>query len=86
MKTLPIIPRPRPAPRGGLLLHLGKYDRLIIRKVEFTCQECTPQGYVLARADNPLITETVTRVEMDEHRRDPAFRHASRQSHAAGGA
>jgi putative transposase len=75
MKTLPTIPPARPTPRGGLLLNFGRHDRIVINGCAFTCEEITPQGYVLARADNPLITETFTRDEMEAHRRAPGFSH-----------
>jgi putative transposase len=76
MQTLPAIPQVRPAPRGGLRLLFGAYDRLITGKVQYTCADSTTtEGYVLARADNPLVTETVTREQMDVLRRAPGFRH-----------
>ena len=74
MKALPVV-KVRPVPHSGVLLYFGKHDRIIIGGNAFTCKEVTPKGYVLARVDNPLITETVTRDEMDAHRRSPDFRH-----------
>jgi putative transposase len=76
MQTLPAIPQVRPTPRGGLRLLLGAYDRIITGKVAYTCADSTTTaGYVIARADNPNVTETITREQMDVLRRAPGFRH-----------
>jgi putative transposase len=76
MQTLPAIPQVRPTPRGGLRLLFGAYDRLTTGKVHYTCADSTTTaGYVIARADNPLVTETITREQMDVLRHAPGFRH-----------
>jgi putative transposase len=76
MQTLPAIPQVRPTPRGELRLLLGAYDRIITGKVAYTCADSTTTaGYVLARVDNPAVTETITREQMDVLRHAPGFRH-----------
>jgi putative transposase len=76
MQTLPAIPQVRPTPRGGLRLLFGAYDRIVTGKVQYTCADSTTTaGYVLVRADNPLVTETVARAQMDVLRHAPGFRH-----------
>lgn len=75
MQVLPAIPPVRPPPQGGLLLHFGPHDRLQIKRITYIVVDSGPWGYVLARPDNPVVTETITRDQMETLRQAPDFRH-----------
>jgi putative transposase len=75
MQVLPSIPPVRPPPVAGPRLAFGKQDRLLIKRVAYTCVDSTPETYSIARVDNPTIAETIPRAEMDALRLAPDFRH-----------
>jgi putative transposase len=73
LRTKP--PAPAPLPVGKTRPRYGRYDQIVIDKVEYMCTDQTGETYTLARVDNPLATQTLSRKEMDVVRHSRGYRH-----------
>jgi putative transposase len=73
LRTTP--PPPAPLPAGRTRLRYGAYDQIVIDEVEYTCVDQTGETYRLARVDNPLATQTLSRKEMNVVRHSRGYRH-----------
>lgn len=67
-------PAPAPRPRGGVRLRFGRHDRMIIDGVHYIVVDHDRHSVTIARADNPDVTQTLSREQMDIVRFSPGFR------------
>lgn len=73
LRTTP--PPAPPIPRIVTPPRYGRYDLLVIDEVQWTCPDHTTEIYHLARADNPDVTQTLTRDQINLVRFSRGFRH-----------
>ena len=67
-------PAPAPRPRGGVRLRFGRHDRMIIDGVHYIIVDHDRLSVTIARADNPDVTQTLSREQIDVVRFSPGFR------------
>jgi putative transposase len=67
-------PAPAPRRRGGVRLRFGRHDRLVIDGIHYIVVDHDRQSVTIARADNPDVTQTLSRDQMDIVRHSPGFR------------
>lgn len=68
-------PPPAPIPVSKTRVRYGQYDQIVIDKVEYTCVEQTGETYTLARVDNPLAKQTLSRLDINVIRHSRGYRH-----------
>lgn len=68
-------PPPAPIPVSKTRVRYGRYDQIVIDKVEYTCVEQTGETYTLARVDNPLAKQTLSRLDINVIRHSRGYRH-----------
>jgi putative transposase len=73
LRTTP--PAPAPLPVGRTRVRFGRYDQIVIDKVEYMCTEQTGETYTLARVDNPLAKQTLSRETINALRHSRGYRH-----------
>jgi putative transposase len=73
LRTTP--PAPAPLPVGRTRPRFGPYDQIVIDKVEYMCTDQTGNTYTLARVDNPLATQTLSRETINALRHSRGYRH-----------
>jgi putative transposase len=68
-------PPPAPIPRLSSRVRIGKFDRIVIDKVEYMSRDAVGNTVTLARADNPDVTQTLSQAQLLILRHSRGYRH-----------
>jgi putative transposase len=68
-------PPPAPTPRLSSRVRIGKFDRIVIDKVEYMFRDAVGDTVTLARVDNPDATQTLSQAQLLILRHSRGYRH-----------
>jgi putative transposase len=66
---------PPPIPRLSSRVRIGKFDRIVIDKVEYMFRGAAGNTVTLARVDNPDVTQTLSQAHLLILRHSRGYRH-----------